>query len=43
MPKAGDECIASCKKRGRKTTWRYANWVLKTFWMCFTCEARRAD
>jgi hypothetical protein len=43
MPKAGDEHIASCKKCGRKTTWRYVHWVVKTFWMCLTCEARRAD
>ena len=42
MPKAGDERIAYCKNCGRETTWRSVNWVLKSFWMCLTCEMREA-
>jgi|RhiMetdeSRZDD1v2_1073273.scaffolds.fasta_scaffold547958_5 hypothetical protein len=41
MPNAGEESTAYCKKCERKTTWRYVNWVLKTFWLCLVCETRR--
>jgi hypothetical protein len=47
MPKKGDHRTAPCKKCRRDTTWRYVNWVyvywiVKSSWMCVTCQAREA-